>query len=258
MGAVLARHLVEHWAGQAQWIGFCDYSRARAAQLASTLGQKVPIKSLSDLVDDADWIVEAASPQAASDCLEACLAKKKNLVVMSASGILPHPALLQEASRVGMRLLVPSGAIAGLDAIKAARLGDIQEVQITTTKPPRSLRGAPYLDLHRIDVDSIREKRIIFEGNAEEAGKGFPANINVAAALALVSGMGAARTKVKIIADPSIQQNVHQIYLRGSTGTITTSVENVPSVDNPKTSAIAVLAACATLDDIFSGVRVGT
>ncbi len=258
MGAVIARHLMDHWSGKASWVGFCDSYGPAARKLAKKLDVKVPSLSLGALLEKSDWVVEAASPDAVPELLKLCLAKKKNVLVMSSGGLLQCARLLKQAEKVGVRVLVPSGAIAGLDAIKAACLGKIEFVQITTRKSPLSLAGAPYFKEKKMDIANLKSETTVFEGNAAEAVLGFPANVNVAATLALVSGMGPLKTRVKIIADPGATRNIHQIVVRGSSGTIATIVENVPSEVNPKTSALAVLAACAALDGIFTTVRVGT
>ena len=258
MGQVIARHLATRWKGRARWVGFHDVREEAARNLATALGKRIPSRGLTELVSAADWIVEAASPSAVGEILRLCLGKRKNLLVMSSGGLLKCPSALQEASARGIRVVVPSGAIAGLDAIQAAALGSIQEAMITTRKSPHALAGAPYLQKKGLDLSSITAETVVFEGNAAEAIEGFPANINVAATLSLATGLGPKKTRVKIVADPAATRNTHHVFVRGSSGTIATTVENVPSQTNPKTSALAVLAACAAIDGIFSSVRIGT
>ena len=258
MGNVVARHLAMRWSGRARWVGLHDVSEAAARDLATVLRARIPSLSLMELLSVADWIVEAASPSAVPEILRGCLEKRKNLLVMSSGGLLSCASLMKKASARGIRILVPSGAIAGLDAIHAAALGAIEEATITTRKSPHALAGAPYLRKMGMDISAITAEMVVFEGNASEAIEGFPANINVAATLSLATGLGPKRTKVKIIADPKATRNTHQVFVRGSSGAIATTVENVPSKTNPKTSALAVMAACAAIDGIFSPVRIGT
>ncbi len=258
MGSVIAQHLLTHWKQRAKWTGFFDLREDRAKDLLQKLGIKIPVRKLTELVAQCDWIVEAASPAVVGDILRLCLLEKKNLLVMSTGGLLQNGSLLERAAKSGIRVIVPSGAIAGLDAIKAAKAGRIEEAVITTHKPPKTLEGAPYVEQHGLDMSAITTETVVFEGNAAQAMQGFPANINVAATLALACGLGPTRTRVRIIADPTTNRNVHHVFVRGSSGTISATVENVPSSKNPKTSELAVMAACAAIDDIFSSVRIGT
>jgi len=147
--------------------------------------------------------------------------------------------------------------VLGLDGVKAARLGAITEVTLTTRKPPAGLKGAPYIEEKGIDLDAIKDEELIFEGAAGEAIKAFPKNVNVSATLSL-AGIGAEKTKVRIICSPKYVRNSHEIELKGEAGTFFIRAENVPSPDNPKTSYLAVLSALATLKGIASAVRVGT
>ncbi|MFH1381029.1 MAG: aspartate dehydrogenase domain-containing protein, partial [Candidatus Omnitrophota bacterium] len=162
-----------------------------------------------------------------------------------------------EARKKNIRIFLPSGAICGIDGIKAAKIDGIEKVVLTTTKAPRSLEGAPYLIENGIDVHAIEDKTVIYDGDAEGAIKGFPKNINVASLLSLV-GIGAKRTKVKIIAVPGMSNNTHEIEVSGKFGKIFTRTKNVPSEDNPKTSKLAFLSAIALLEGMVDSVKFGT
>ena len=128
---------------------------------------------------------------------------------------------------------------------------------LTTRKPPEGLKGAPYVIRHNINLGKIKSEKVLFEGDAFRAMEGFPANINVAATLSLC-GIGPGKTRVKIIASPSIKRNIHEIEVEGSFGKLVTRTENIPSPDNPKTSYMAILSAMATLDGILESVTIGT
>jgi aspartate dehydrogenase len=156
----------------------------------------------------------------------------------------------------GGRILIPSGAIAGLDGVKGAREGAISSVTMETRKPPRGLAGAPYLEQHRIDLDAIRVETLIFEGPATEAVKAFPANVNVVAALAL-AGLGPARTCIKLFAVPGQERNQHRITVEGEFGRLRIEIENVPS-ENPRTGKLSYLSAIAMLRDLGAIVQIGT
>lgn len=156
-----------------------------------------------------------------------------------------------------MKVYIPSGAIAGLDGLKAAALGRIDEVTLTTRKTPENLRDAPYIEKRGVDIGAIEEPTLIYEGPALEACRLFPANVNVAASLSL-AGVGPEKTRVRIIADPTLRKNVHEIDVKGEFGCLKVHVENVPSPDNPKTSYLAALSAIATLRKITEDIQVGT
>jgi aspartate dehydrogenase len=155
------------------------------------------------------------------------------------------------------KVYIPSGAIVGLDGLKSASIGEIHSATITTRKPPRGLAGAPFVIRNNIDLDRINVPTVLFEGPASEAVKAFPANVNVAATLS-VAGIGFKKTEVRVIADPTITRNIHEITVVGSFGEFTTKVENVPSPSNPKSSYLAQLSAIATLKKISSPFQVGT
>jgi len=176
---------------------------------------------------------------------------------MSTGGLVGREELLQEAEKNNVKLYIPSGAICGVDGLKSASIGNIDSVTLTTRKPPKGLAGAPYLKSKNLDLSDIREETIIFEGSAIDAIGGFPQNVNVSAVLSL-AGIGAKKTRVRIVTSPAYTKNVHEIEIIGDFGKITTRTENVPSRTNPKTSALAVFSAIAALKGITSSVRIGT
>ena len=165
--------------------------------------------------------------------------------------------LLKKAGDNGVRVYIPSGALCGVDGLKSASVGRIDSVTLTTRKPPRGLEGAPYIKEKDIDLAGITGETVIFEGSVEDAIRGFPQNINVSAALSL-AGLGAKKTRVKIVTSPSYTKNIHEVEIIGEAGRIFTRTENIPSKSNPKTSELAVFSAIATLSGITNTVRVGT
>lgn len=205
-------------------------------------------------------MIEAASQEAVRQYAVKILNNNKDLMVMSA-GALVDDYLLAEIMKAAKenkrKVYVPSGAIVGLDNIKSASVGQIEEVTLTTRKPPISFKGAPYVEKSKIDLSSLREPLILFEGPAREAVKLFPQNVNVAATLSL-AGVGPDKTKVRIIVDPTIKNIIHEIHVKGEFGEIYTKTENRPFPTNPKTSFIAALSAIATLRRISESVIVGT
>jgi aspartate dehydrogenase len=127
---------------------------------------------------------------------------------------------------------------------------------MTTRKPPRGLAGAPYLVAHGISVDGLNSAKRVFHGTAREAAVGFPANVNVAAALAL-AGIGPERTTIEIWADPAVERNCHQIEVDSDSARFTLAIENIPS-ENPKTGRITALSVLAALRKLHAPLRVGT
>ena len=152
---------------------------------------------------------------------------------------------------------MPTGALLGLDAVRAAAEGTIRSVIMVTRKPPRGLAGAPYLEQHGITLEGLSAPRKVFEGSAREGARGFPANVNVAAALSL-AGVGPDRTRLEIWADPTVERNTHRIVVEADSASFQMTIENVPSVENPRTGRITGLSAVAALRGLVSTLKVGT
>lgn len=262
IGTVLARAVDKGGAGNTTLIAVYDNTRDQADKLIPSLEKSVEIMgSIEELLDtDADLIVEAASQEAVKEIAVPALSGGKDLMIMSVGALMDAELLnmiKKLAEEKGCKIYLPSGAIAGLDGIKSASSANIDSITITTRKPPAGLKGAPYVDEQGIDLDSLQEEQVLFEGSASKAVKLFPANVNVAAALSL-SGIGPDKTVVKIIADPGIDRNIHEIEARGEFGVLRSRVENVPSPMNPRTSYLAALSAIATLRKMSDPVQIGT
>lgn len=206
----------------------------------------VPNISFDELAEKCDWVVECLPPKIVPDLAAKVFAQNKTLVMISACAILLYPEIEKLAKSSSGRLLVPSGAIAGLDAVSALKCANIDSATIATTKPAAGLKGAPYIVANDIDLSAITENTRIFSGNAFDAAKAFPANVNVAATLSL-AGIGPERTQVEVWADPNATGNKHEITVVGGKSTIRTSVENLPDPDNPKSSMLAGYSIIAAL-----------
>lgn len=206
----------------------------------------VPNLSFPELAAQCDMVVECLPPKAVPELAREVLNANKDLMMISACSILLFPEILEMAKKSSGRIIVPSGAIAGLDAISALALSGIDSATIATTKHPRGLKGAPYIVQENIDLESIDTKTLIFKGSALEAAKAFPANVNVAATLSL-AGIGADKTSVEVWADPEAKGNCHEITVIGGSSTIKTSVENLPDPTNPKSSMLAGYSIVAAL-----------
>ena len=173
-------------------------------------------------------------------------------------GVLLHaPELIAEARECGARIIVPTGALLGLDAVRAAAEGEIRSVKVITRKPPAGLAGAPYLEERGIDVTQLGEPLKVFEGTAREGVAGFPANVNVVAALSL-AGIGAERTQLEIWADPGLTRNTHRIEVDADSARFSLSIENVPTDANPATGRITALSVIACLRGLVAPLKVGS
>lgn len=185
------------------------------------------------------------------------VAKGRTLLPLSVGALLRHPELEQQARETGAKIIVPTGAIIGLDTVRAMAVGEIYEVKLETRKPPGGLAGAPHLISHGIDISNLSEPLLVFKGTAREAAFGFPANVNVAAALGL-AGVGADKTLVEVWADPLIDRNFQSVSITSDAGEATMSMRNIPSAENPRTGRIVANSVIATLQRLTAPVTAGT
>lgn len=228
----------------------------KAAANIAGFAHKPAIVSLAALAE-ADIVVEAAPAAVFEEVASAAIERGRIFVPSSCGALLPRMHLLERAKQTGARIIIPTGALLGLDAVRAAAEGNVSSVTIETRKPPGGLVGAPYLEQHGIDVLAITTPRMIFKGNAFDAAQGFPANVNVAAALAL-AGIGPTRTMVEIWADPAMTRNQHTIRVESEEVRLTMTIENVPSLENPRTGKITPLSILACLRGMTSTLKVGS
>lgn len=257
IGAELARILVRKFSDRARLVGLSEHHQEKVVKLKKEFGQSIPFVSISQLIRKSDLVIEAASADISAEVAKAALKNGKSVLVMSVGGLLRNPELFLRKNKSRGRLWIPSGAIAGIDGLLAARTGKISEVRLMTTKPPAGLKGAPYFKAHKFPSLKTVSKACVFKGTAYDAVKAFPQNINVAAIISL-AGIGAKKTKVEIWTSLKDRLNTHEIFVRGSFGEIRTLTRNIPSQANPKTSALAIQSAVALLEKIFSPVQIGT
>ena len=226
-------------------IFFYDQNLKRAEKLAAQL-DGVAVRHVEDMLDDVDLVVEAASPQAVIDLVPAVLQAGKHVMIMSLGALMDFnlKEYLEDLARKNnSHIYLPSGALAGLDGVISASVGDIMEVSLVTRKTPISVG---------IKTD---QETVLFEGKAGDAVKKFPANINVVAALSIACGMEA---EVKIIADPSVDYNCHQVHVVGDFGEIKTTTRNNICATNPKTSVLAAYSAIKLLKSFNHTMKIGT
>lgn len=236
--AVTTRDLVK---GRARLVGFRD----------------PPLLVDFSTLAEADIVVEATPAALFERVAVPAIESGRIFVPSSVGALLPRMHLVRRAIATGARIIVPTGALLGLDAVRAAAEGVIESITLETRKPPAGLVGAPFLVKNGIDVMDIGAPLLVFKGNARDAAAGFPANVNVAAALAL-AGIGPIRTKVEIWADPTLTRNVHIIRVDAEAANFTLRIENVPSDDNPRTGRITPLSVLACLRGLVSPLKVGS
>lgn len=230
--------------------------REKARERLAHLSRPVPIVAIEELEALADVVIECAPAALLPAIAEPFLRAGKTVVVLSSGAILANEGLIDLARRHGGQIVVPTGALLGLDAVTAAAEGDIKSVRMITRKPVKGLVGAPYLVEHNIVIDGITEPMRVFSGTPREAAIGFPANLNVAVALAL-AGIGPDRTVLEIWADPALTRNTHTIEVDSDSASFSMSIENVPT-ENPKTGRITALSVISYLRKMNAPLRVGS
>jgi len=257
IGSRLAQVLKREFSGEACLDFLCDLNEEKIQAVIRRWAPRAQAVPWAVLVDRSDVVIEAASQEIALAVTERALRKNKQVLILSVGGLLASNGLYRALVKTKGKLWIPSGALAGVDGLLAAGQGRIRKVTLTTRKPLSALAGAPYLRRKKFDLSRIRKPTLVFEGNARQAIRAFPKNVNVAATLAL-AGIGPKKTRVRIFTSPTYRRNQHEIEIKGDFGHIRTEVENLPSRANPRTSELAVLSASATLKKIFGRLHIGT
>ena len=257
IGSQLARELQRHYPTHARITALHDVDHHRARALQRQLHPAPPITSLPQLIRRSQLVIEAASADAAREVVFRALRARRDVFVMSAGGLLHDRRWQALARRTGRKVYVPSGALAGLDGVAAMAVGCIRRMSLTTRKPPKALAAAPGLGRARLHLDRLKGPVVVFDGSPEEAVRRFPQNTNVAAALTLSGGDAATRRRIRVVADPAIRRNIHELEVESDCGRIRCRIESRPST-NPKTSELAVRSAVATLGRLFDPVVIGT
>jgi aspartate dehydrogenase len=256
IGQSLARSLAAGAVPGVELVAVSAKHHDKAAGFVKTLAREVPVLAIEQLEPVADLVVECAPAALLSDIVTPFLKAGKPAVVLSVGALLFNDHLRDVAAAHGGTLVVPTGALIGLDAVIAAAEGTIHSVRMVTRKPPAGLKGAPHLEDNRISVDGLTAPLKVFEGNARDAARGFPANLNVVVALAL-AGVGPERTLLEIWADPTVSRNTHTIHVDADSARFTMTIENIPS-ENPKTGRIVAQSVVALLRKMRANLRVGT
>ena len=232
-------------------------SRDKARIALTAMGGDAPVVDVGELAERVDVVVECAPTAAFMAIAGPALDRGCTLVTVSGAAILQHPEIVARASAGGGRIVLATGALLGLDAVRAAAEGTIHSVTMVTSKPPRSLASARYIVDNKIELSDLREPLRVFSGSAREGAEKFPSNVNVAAALGL-AGLGPDRTQLEIWADPTRTRNTHDIVVEADSARLELKIENVPSPDNPGTGRITALSVIAALRALGAPMRVGT
>ena len=204
-----------------------------------------------------DVIVECALPHKFFDIADPVLRAGRTLILLSATSLIKHMSLIDLARKTGGRIIIPSGAILGLDAVRAASLGTVHSVTMITRKPPKGLEKAPFIIEEGIELENLTKEKLLFEGPVTDAAEKFPANVNVAVALSL-AGIGSDKTRYQVWADPTVTRNTHVIKVEADTASFEMTIANVPTEENPATGKIVCLSVMETLRGLVSPFKVGT
>ncbi|TGC09709.1 aspartate dehydrogenase [Methanolobus halotolerans] len=246
---------------EAELVAIYDRNVEDVEKLKSSLNSCRPdTLDIMDMSKQIDLLVECASQEAVYEVIPVALLAHCDVMIMSVGAFADEKlrkTIENLARNNNCKVYMPSGAIVGLDGIKSASVEKIHSVTLTTQKPPGGLAGAPFVDRNNIELDKINCKTVLFEGSASEAVRAFPANVNVAATLSL-AGIGFEKTRVRIVANPALTRNIHEITVEGAFGEFTTRIENIPSPTNPRSSYLAPLSAIATLRMISNPFQIGT
>jgi len=258
IGSRLAKAVTEDFSEKAELTGLNDIDIEKAYKLSSDLKKKnIVALSLEDLIKKCSLVIEAASAKVSKSIAEAAIGSSRDVMIMSVGGMLDAQDVFKSAEEKKCNIYFPTGALCGLDAVKAAAISKIERVTLTTRKPPSGLIGNPYLLKRNINLEQIDKETVVFEGNVDMAVRLFPQNINVAATLSLACGCRD-KVLVKIVTSPEYTKNSHEILVEGDFGKLVSRTENFPCPDNPKTSFLAVLSAIATIKNILESIKIGT
>jgi len=230
--------------------------RDKARRNLPGAGERIAIVPAEALADTCDIVIECLPPALFRSVALAVIERGKIFMPLSVGQLLDNWDIVERATRTGARILAPPGALLGLDAVRAAAEGTIHSVAMITRKPPSGLEGAPYLVERGISVKDLKAPLKIFDGSAREGARGFPANVNVAAALSL-AGIGPDKTRLEIWADPALSRNTHRIEVDADTARFSMAIEGIPS-DNPRTGRIVPLSVIAALRGLVAEIKVGT
>lgn len=229
-----------------------------AAKARAHIGDRIPVvERLEDLLAlDPELVAETAGQGAVHQHGEAVLKAGRDLLIISIGSLADQDLFdrLKSAAREGgVQVLLPAGALGGVDALAAGRLGGLTAVRQTIAKPPKAWKNTPAEDI--VDLDTLGEATVFFTGSARDAATLYPKNANVAATVAL-AGLGFDTSQVILIADPAATGPIHRIEAEGTFGTFSIEIRGVALPDNPKSSALAALSIARSLANTSATVAI--
>ncbi len=257
IGLAVARRVDAGEAGDMVVSAVSARDEQRAAANVSAFAHVPDVVPIAEIGAHCDVVLECAPRPVFDELAVSAISNGCIFIPLSVGALLDRPDMVEQARATGAKIIVPTGALIGLDAVKAIAQGTVASITMVTRKPPRGLKGAPHIAATGVDLDSVSEPLKVFSGTAREAAKGFPANVNVAAALGL-AGVGPDRTMVEIWADPTVTHNTHSITAKSDSSDFTMTIQNIPTEENPPTGKITALSALATLQRLTSPLVVGT
>jgi len=238
-------------------IGVSSRTKENVLKKITSFKLKPEVLELEELCKKSDIIIDCAPKVAFKKILQNCLLNRKPLITISGSGILDNFELVINANKSKTQVILASGAILGLDGLRAASEGKIFSVTMVTKKPPNALKNAKFVLENKISLAKLSNPKMIFKGSATEGAKAFPANVNVAAAVGL-AGMGPEKTSLEIWADPKLTRNTHQVFVKSDSADFEIKIKNVQSKENPGTGKITALSVIACLRGRVSSLKTGT
>ena len=232
-------------------------NRERAAERVADFKVPPPVLGLEELVAASDVIVECLPPPLFMDLANPAVDQGKTMIVLTLTSLLVNFDLVERARASGAQLIAATGALLGFDAVRAAAKGEVHSVVMRTRKPPAGLKKAPFVIEQGYDMDNLEAPVCLYSGSVRDAAAKFPANVNVAVALAL-AGIGPDRTEYEIWADPAVDRNTHHIAVDASSTRFEMSIAGVPTEENPATGKLTPLSVMATLERLVAPFTVGT
>ena len=260
IGSSLAKAISKDFSKTAKLVALFDSENEKARDLSIRVGRsyKLTSASLRELINKSELVIESSSAKSSFEIAKEALTRSRDIMIMSVGGVIGRLKQLTVIARDhNSKVYIPSGAISGVDALKAIAINEIKKVTLTTRKNPASFKGVEYVNKKGIILNKIKKDTLLFSGSAKDAVKLFPQNVNVAGILSL-AGIGEEKTRVKIIASADTKKNIHEIEIESKAAKVFTRTENILHPDNPKTSYLAVLSAIATLKQILEPVKIGT
>jgi aspartate dehydrogenase len=236
-------------------IAAADLDRAR--DHLKVYRSSVTAVELPKIAEDADIVVECVPPQLFCEAVSPAIEQGRTIVTVSATALLDHPEISNRARRSGSRIILATGSVLGLDALRAANIGVIHSVRMVTRKPPLSLAHSDWIKERGIDVHRIAEPTMIFEGTAREAARAFPDKFNLAATVALAS-IGPDRVRIEIWLDPKVERNVHRISVEADSTRFEMEIQNLPNPGHEGTGPYTAYTVIAALQDLVAPIRYGS